>query len=124
MSIVEDKEPLSQKLIDLVRKNDFDAEITSYIDSWLEEIFLIGFGPEDAVSVVDSFFMNDCSEVNFENKDLISIIKEISQKKTFIIECPNCDKHIDMCLIVEPYESCPGCKKKNKLLEGLWSLLE
>ncbi len=113
MSIVEDKEPLSQKLIDLVRKNDFDAEITSYIDSWLEEIFLIGFGPEDAVSVVDSFFMHDdCSEVNFENKDLISIIKEISQKKTFIIECPNCDKHIDMCLIVEPYESCPGCKKK------------
>lgn len=109
MSIVEDKEPLSQKLIDLVRKNDSDKEITQYIEDELENIFMIGFGPEDATSVVDSFFMHNGID-NVGNRDLIEILREISQDKEYSFECPKCDEGIDLQLMKEPYKNCPICK--------------
>ena len=106
----EDKDPLSQKLIDLVRKNDADKEITQYIESELENIFMIGFGPEDATSVVYSYFMhNDIDNIN--NRDLIEILREITKDKEFLIDCPICEECIDLLLLKEPYEICPNCKK-------------
>ena len=108
MSIVEDKEPLSQKLIDLVRKNDSDKEITQYIEDELENIFMIGFGPEDATSVVYSYFMHNDID-NIKNRDLIEILRETSKDKELLLDCPICEECID--LFKEPHEICPNCKK-------------
>lgn len=110
MSKVEDKEPLSQKIIDLVRKNDSDKEITQYIENELENRFMIGFGPEDANSVVYSFFQDqEIGHINI--RDLTDFLRETAKDKELLIDFSICEGCRDLLLLEKPYEFCPNCKQ-------------
>tara|TARA_E500000331_G_C17243503_1_gene708079 strand:- start:248 stop:1285 length:1038 start_codon:yes stop_codon:yes gene_type:complete len=100
----------SKKFINIVRKNDMDAEITEFIDSWLENIFMIGFGPKDADSVVSSYFMHQ--EIgDFKNNDVIEMLRESWEGEEFLDYCWKCEEEVDLLLLKDPYETCPHCEQ-------------